>query len=77
MPELKSITEMEMRELMRQAYSRDPDTSLLGQLSRSMCDSARRTAEKRGFRIHPLRLTLGLILLFIVSVFLYFSFVRP
>lgn len=77
MPEVKPITEMEMRELLRQAYSRDPGASLLGQLAGSLCDSASRTAENRGFRIHPLCLTLGLILLFVVSVFLYFSFVRP
>ena len=75
MAELERITETEMRELLRRRYSQDPDASLLGQLARYLCDSARSSDENRGFHIHPLCLTLGLILFSIVCVFLYFSFV--
>lgn len=75
MRELKRITEAEMRELLRDTYSRGADASLLGQLACNLCDSASPTDDHSGFPIHPLCLTLGLILLFIVCVFLYFSFV--
>ena len=75
MRELKRITETEMRELLRDAYSRDPDASPLVQLARNLCDSASPTDDHSGFPIHPLCLTLGLLLLSIICVFLYFSFV--
>ncbi len=74
MREVKRITEAEMRELLRDAYSRDPGASPLGQLARNLCDAAR-SNDDRTFHIHPLCLTLGLILLSLICVFLYFSFV--
>lgn len=77
MPELNRITETEMRDLLREAYSRNPEASLLGQLARNLCDPAIPINGNRRFRIHPLCLTLGLILSFTLCVFLYFSFVRP
>ena len=76
MPELKRITETEMRDLLREADSRDPEASLLAQVTRSLCDPASGIDENRRFRIHPLYLTLCLILFFAFCVFLYFSFVR-
>lgn len=75
MRELKRITEAEMRELLRDAYSRDPGTSPLGQLARNLSDSASPTDDHNDFPVHPLCLTLGLILLSVICVFLYFSFV--
>ena len=76
MPELKWITETEMRELLREAYARDPEASLLDQLTRNPCDPANPIHENRRLRIHPLYLTLCLVLSFMLCVFLYFSFVR-
>ena len=77
MPELKRITETEMRELLRDAYARDPEASLLGQLASSLCDPFIPIDKNKRFRLHPLYLILGLLLFFVLCVFLYFSFVRP
>lgn len=76
MPDLKRITEEEMQELLRETSARDPEASLLGQLARNFCDSTIAVNENRRLRIHPLYLTLGLILIFMFCVFLYFSFIR-
>lgn len=65
-----------MRRLLRDAYSQDPEKSFLGQIGRNASDpSMPRDANNRS-RIHPLWLTLGLVTLFVMSVFLYFSFVK-
>jgi hypothetical protein len=70
------ITESEMQKLLRDAYAQDPEKSFLGQLSRSASDPAvPRDANNRP-RIHPLWLTLGLVTLFVVAVFFYFSFAK-
>jgi hypothetical protein len=70
------ITETEMRRLLRDAYARDPEKSFLGQIGRNASDPAvPRDANNRP-RIHPLWLTLGLVILFAMVVFFYFSFVK-
>ena len=70
------ITETEMRRLLRDAYAQDPEKSFLGQIGRNASDPAiPRDANNRP-RIHPLWLTLGLITLFVMAVFFYFSFVK-
>lgn len=77
MPELRRITESEMQHLLREAYSRDPEDSFLGQLTRPLRDPAMPADGNNGSRIHSLWLILGSIAVFTLSVFLYFSFVRP
>lgn len=77
MPELRRITESEMRDLLREAYSRDQEKSFLGQVACHLRDPViPRDANNRS-RVHPLWLTLGLIVVFVICVFLYFSVARP
>ncbi len=72
----RHITEAEMRRLLRDAYAQDPEKSFLGQIGRNASDPAmpRETNNRR--RIHPLWLTLGLVTLFVMVVFFYFSLVK-
>jgi hypothetical protein len=77
MLEPRRISEAEMRDLLREAYSRDQEESFLGELARRLRDPAiPRDANNRP-RVHPLWLTLGFVGVLAVCVFLYFSFVRP
>ena len=68
------ITEAEMRELLRDAYARDPEKSFLASVGRNVSDPAMPRDANNRPRIHPLWLTLGLVSLFVMAVFLYFSF---
>lgn len=70
------ITETEMRKLLRDAYAQDPEKSFLGQIGRNTSDPAMQRDANNRRRIHPLWLTLGLIALFVMAVFFYFSFVK-
>jgi hypothetical protein len=70
------ITEAEMRELLRDAYARDPEKSFLANVGRNVRDPAMPRDANNRRRIHPLWLTLGLVSLFVMAVFLYFSFVQ-
>jgi len=70
------ITEAEMRELLRDAYARDPEKSFLTNIGRNVSDPAMPRDANNRRRIHPLWLTLGLVSLFVMAVFLYFSFVQ-
>lgn len=76
MPELRPFTESEMRELLREASSQDPEKSLLGHITRCFQDSAVRVNGNDRARVHRLWLRLGLVLLSVICVFLYFSFIR-
>lgn len=70
------MTETEMRRLLRDAYAQDLEKSFLGQIGRRASDPAMpRDANDRP-RIHPLWLTLGLVALFVMAVFFYFSFAK-
>ena len=70
------ITEAEMRELLRDAYARDPEKSFLANVGGNVSDPAMPRDANNRRRIHPLWLTLGLVSLFVMAVFLYFSFVQ-
>jgi hypothetical protein len=70
------IAETEMRRLLRDAYAQDPEKSFLGQIGRNAPDPAMPRDANNRPRIHPLWLTLGLVILFAMVVFLYFSFVK-
>lgn len=72
----RHITEGEMRTLLRDAYARDPERSFLGQIGRNASDPAIPRDANNRRRIHPLWLTLGLVTLFLIAVFFYFSFVK-
>ena len=69
------ITETEMRRLLREAYAQDPEESILGQIGRNASDPAMPRDANNRPRIHPLWLTLGLVTLFVMAVFFYFSLV--
>lgn len=66
-----------MRLLLREAYSQDPERSFLAQLARRFRDPAVPRDANNHARLHPLWLVLGLIGLFVLGVFLYFSLLRP
>ena len=70
------ITQAEMRELLRDAYARDPEKSFLANVGRNVSDPAMPRDANNRRRIHPLWLALGLVSLFVMAVFLYFSFVQ-
>jgi len=70
------ITEAEMRELLRDAYARDPEKSFLANIGRNVSDPAMPRDANNRPRIHPLWLTLGLVALFGIGIFFYFSFAQ-
>ena len=70
------ITQTEMRRLLHDTYAQDPEKSFLGQIGRNTSDPAMPRDSNNRPRIHPLWLTLGLVTLFVMAVFFYFSFVK-
>ena len=76
MREPRHISEMEMRTLLRDAHAQDAERSILGQIARRLRDPAMPRYANNHSRPHPLWLTLGLIAVFILGVFLYFSFLK-
>ena len=70
------LTEIEMRKLLRDAYARDAEKSFLGQIGRNASDPAMPCDANNRRRIHPLWLTFGLIAMFVIGVFFYFSFAK-
>ena len=64
------VNDTEMRALLREAYSRDPERSFLVQLARHFVDPAMPLDASSRQRVHPVWLTLGLIAAFLASVFL-------
>jgi hypothetical protein len=73
MREPEHIGQEEMRTLLREAYSQDPEKALLVQVTRNFRHPAMpRDADNR-WPVHPLWLTLAVIAVFVLGVFLYFS----
>jgi hypothetical protein len=70
------ISEAEMRELLRDAYARDPEKSFLANVGGNVSDPAMPRDANNRPRIHALWLTLGMVTLFAMAVFFYFSFVK-
>jgi hypothetical protein len=77
MPHSDRISAAEMRRILREAYAQNPERSVLGQLARRLRDPAMPFAPNGRPRPHPLWLMLGLIGLFALCVFLYFSLLSP
>jgi hypothetical protein len=77
MRESEHISETMMRTLLRDAYSQDEEKTILGQFARRLRDPAMPRDANNRPRAHPLWLALGLIVVLVVGVFLYFSFLRP
>jgi len=74
MTEPVHISETEMREHLREAYSQDLEKSFLSQVLRRLADPAKLGNEKGLPRAHPLWLQLGIFVALALFVFLYFSF---
>ena len=72
----RHITEVEMRKLLRDAYAQDPEKSFLGQIGRNTSDPAMPRHANNRRRMHPMWLTLVLIVVFVIGVFFYFSFAK-
>jgi type VI protein secretion system component VasF len=72
----RSISDLEMRKLLREAYAQDPEKSFFAQLGPFMSDPAMPRDRENRFRIHPLWLCLGLFALLAVATFFFFSFAR-
>jgi hypothetical protein len=77
MREPQHISETQMRTLLREAYAQDPEKSILGQIARRLRDPAMPDDANDRSRAHPLWLTLGLIVVFVAGVFLYFTLLKP
>jgi hypothetical protein len=73
MPELKHAAEQEVEVRLREAFSRDPESRLLGVLARLLCDPAKARDANDRPRFHPLFLILALAGLMTIAVFLHFS----
>lgn len=73
MREPEHIDQDEMQVHLCEAYSKDPEKSLLGQLTRCLVDPALPCDANNRLRVHPLGLILGLLALLVVAVFAYFS----
>jgi hypothetical protein len=74
MRDSEHIDEIEMRTLLREAYSQDPEKSFRGWFARGLSDSGMPRGANSHLRIHPLWMALGLIAAFVAGVFVYFSF---
>jgi hypothetical protein len=70
------IAETEMRRLLREAYAQDPEKSFLAGIGRNVSDPVMPRGANNRPRIHPLWLTLGLVVVFVIGVFFYFSFAK-
>ena len=65
-----------MRRLLREAYAQDPEKSFLARIGRNVSDPVMPLDANNRPRIHPLWLTLGLVVVFVIGVFFYFSFAK-
>ena len=78
--EPKQISEEEMRDQLRKVFAGNPEESLLAEFSRRLRDPAQpdtKTADgKPRTRLHPLAVLFGGVFLFVISIFIYFSFMR-
>jgi hypothetical protein len=70
------IDEEQMRQSLHQAYSGDPEESLLWQLARRVEDPVVPRNEKGKRRLHPLLLMLAALALVMAGTFFYFGVVR-
>ena len=77
MTEPVHISETEMRQHLREAFSQDPEKSFLSQGLRRLADPAKPRSEKGLPRAHPLWFQLGMLVFLALFVFLYFTFARP
>jgi len=74
--ELKRISVAEMRLLLQDAYSRDPENSFLKRLMRQLEDPAIARDASDRLRLHPLWLTFGVTAFLVLIVLAVFSAVR-
>jgi hypothetical protein len=77
----RHISEDEMRDWLRKIFNNNPEESLLSEFTRNLLDPARPFEkapenQKRRPRFHPLLVVLAAVAIFIISVFIYFSFLR-
>lgn len=70
------ISETEMREHLREAWSNDDEKSFLFQFLRRLGDPAKPANHKGAPRLHPLWLQLGMVAFLALFIFLYFTFGR-
>jgi len=65
-----------MRRLLREAYAKDAEKSFLARIGRNVSDPVMPRDINNRPRLHPLWLTLGLVVVFVIGVFFYFSFAK-
>jgi hypothetical protein len=71
----RAISEAEMRELLRDVYAHDSETSFRAHLGRCIADPSKGPG-KNGFSlVHPVVLALAVATLFSVAVFICFCFI--
>jgi len=69
----RRVTEDEMFVSLEEAFQGDPEQSLMWQITQKLKDPIQPEDAQGHFRIHPLVLALGLLLLIAVGAFIYFG----
>jgi len=69
----RRVTEDEMFASLEEAFKGDPEQSLMWQITQKLEDPIRPEDAKGRFRVHPLVLALGLLLLIALGAFVYFG----
>ena len=77
MPHPEPIDQNQMRSLLREAYGRDPEKSLLARLTRSLRDPSTSGESDHHLCLHPLWLTLSVTVAVLLIIFLCFSAFQP
>ena len=69
-----TISEDQMYEALGQAFKGDPEQSLVWKLTQKVTDPLRPEDNHGRRRLHPLVLTVGILVLIILATFVYFGF---
>ena len=71
----RPISEAEMRELLRDAYAQDSETSFRTHLGRCIADPSKGPGKNGLSLVHPVVLALAVAALFALAVFICFCFI--
>jgi hypothetical protein len=71
----RHISEAEMRELLRDAYAQDSETSFRAHLGRCIADPLKGPGKSGFSLVHPVVLALAAATLFSLAVFICFCFI--
>jgi len=70
------ITENEMQQLLKEVYRLPPEENLLWALSQRVSDPTAPVTEKSAVRLHPLLLSVLLVLIATIGILIYLSWFK-